>query len=261
MQVDRSCFSATSIVVTRYVYCLSLLELRFIPDNLRRFHKQRPGLTAARKLEYVASWINSTRNCISRGVAVFFLALSYVVAIAQVSSASVSAASSANHIKPYRVLLVVEHGSDPYGMVVRSEADTFQPVAALLKAWSVPFDILRLDQQHIDATYLFGRSGEVRYGAVLWLADLSYYGGRDLGSLEEVVHAGTGLIVVNSRVAQLAAGHFRLTAWPFAEGELRFSFPASHVRGKLFSSSQSLETAFHAAPVEQLTVTLSEQVR
>lgn len=144
--------------------------------------------------------MNSTSNCIGRGFAVSFLALSYVVAIAQASSAPVSAASPANHIKPYRVLLVVEHGSDPYGMVVRSEDDNFQPVAALLKAWSVPFDILRLDQQNIDATYLFGRSGEIRYGAVIWLADLSSYGDQDLTSLAEAARAGTGLIVVNSRV-------------------------------------------------------------
>ena len=101
--------------------CLSLLEIQFVLDNRRRFHKQRPDLTAAGKLENVASQINSTRNCIGRGIGVFFLALSWVIAIAQVSSTPVSAPSPANHIKPYRVLLVVEHRSDPYGMVVRSE--------------------------------------------------------------------------------------------------------------------------------------------
>ncbi len=73
-----------------------------------------------------------------------------------------------------------------------------------MKAWSVPFDILRLDQQNIDATYLFGRSGEIRYGAVVWLADLSSYGDQDLASLGEAVRAGTGLIVVNSQVVDPA---------------------------------------------------------
>jgi hypothetical protein len=101
--------------------------------------------------------------------------------------------------KPYRVLLVTERRSDPYGLVVSSETDKFQPVAALLKAWSVPFDILRLDQQHLDASYLFGRSGEIRYGTVIWLADSSFYGGQDFAPVEEATHAGTGLIVIDSR--------------------------------------------------------------
>jgi hypothetical protein len=110
------------------------------------------------------------------------------------------------HTKPYRVLLVVEHWSDPYGVVVGSEADKFQPVAALLKAWSIPFDILRLDQQHLDATYLFRRSGGSRYGAVVWLADPASYGDQDLASLEEATRAGTGLIVVDSRALDSTLG-------------------------------------------------------
>ncbi|MGA8153739.1 MAG: hypothetical protein WB952_22510 [Terriglobales bacterium] len=83
--------------------------------------------------------------------------------------------------------------------MVKSEADKFQPVAALLKAWSVPFDILRLDQQHLDASYLFDRSGAIRYGTVIWVADLSSYDDQEIASLEEATHAGTSLIVVDSR--------------------------------------------------------------
>jgi hypothetical protein len=52
--------------------------------------------------------------------------------------------------------------------------------------------------------------------------------------------------------------HFRLEPWPFAKPELSFAFPARHVEGKFFADSQSLEAAFHAAPVEHLTVTLFE---
>ena len=101
--------------------------------------------------------------------------------------------------KPYRVLLVVDQRSDPYALVVSHEADKFQPVAALLKAWSVPFDILRLDQQHLDASYLFRRSGEIRYGTVIWLADPPSYGKQNLAPLEQAALAGTGLIVIDSR--------------------------------------------------------------
>lgn len=107
-------------------------------------------------------------------------------------------APTAVDVKPYRVLLVAEKRSDPYGLVV-SEADKFQPVAALLKAWSIPFDILRLDQQHLDASYLFRRDGGIRYGTIVWVADPPSYSGQDSASLEEAVHSGTGLIVINSR--------------------------------------------------------------
>jgi len=102
-------------------------------------------------------------------------------------------------IKPYRVLLVVERWNDPTSVLVDHEKDHFQPVAALLKAWSVPFDVLRLDQQHLDGTYLFSRSGEVRYGVAIWLADAASYSGQDMASLEQAVHAGTSLLVAKSR--------------------------------------------------------------
>ncbi len=101
--------------------------------------------------------------------------------------------------KPYRALLVAERCGDATGMLVDSQQDEFQPVAALLKAWLVPFDILRLDQQHLDASTLFDLEERVRYGVVVWLADLPSYEGHDLQALEEAVNAGTSLLVANSR--------------------------------------------------------------
>lgn len=59
------------------------------------------------------------------------------------------------------------------------------------------------------------------------------------------------------KVFPIAPRHFRLTPWPFAESKLSFAFPARHVTGKLFADSQNLEAAFHATPMEHLTVMLS----
>ena len=140
-----------------------------------------------------------------RALATFGLLLLCVTACIRSSSAARIAAPPI-HTKPYRVLLVVEHWSDPYGLVVSSETDKFQPVAALLKAWSIPFDILRLDHQHLDATYLFRRSGGIRYGAVVWLADPSSYGEQDIGSLEAATRAGIGLVVIDSRALDSTLG-------------------------------------------------------
>jgi hypothetical protein len=105
--------------------------------------------------------------------------------------------------KPYRVLVVVETWGDPASQVI-TDRDTFQPVVALLKAWSVPFDILRLDQQNLGADYLFERSGAVRYGAVLWLADPSSYAGKNLDILSAAVEGGSSIVFADSRFADPA---------------------------------------------------------
>jgi hypothetical protein len=60
------------------------------------------------------------------------------------------------------------------------------------------------------------------------------------------------------QVFPIARRHFRLSPWPFSETALTFSFPARYVSGKVFGSSTELETAFNAAPVQTLAVTLSE---
>jgi peptidoglycan/xylan/chitin deacetylase (PgdA/CDA1 family) len=103
-------------------------------------------------------------------------------------------------LKPYRVLVVVDTWGDPASQVI-TDKDTFQPVAALLKAWSVPFDILRLDQQNLGAGYFFDRSGRARYGTVLWLADPASYAGKNLDILTVAVHSGTSVVFAVSRFA------------------------------------------------------------
>jgi len=66
-------------------------------------------------------------------------------------------------------------------------------------------------------------------------------------------NAGTAEV----KVLPIAPRHFQLTPWPFAEPELSFTFSARHVEGKFFSHSRSLQSAFNAASIEQLTVKLS----
>jgi hypothetical protein len=138
------------------------------------------------------------QNKLGTAIAGFCL-LFFVLAISATNSQASNDVASVSHERPYRVLVVVEKRGDPNGVVVNTNKDKFQPVAALLKAWSVPFDILSLDEQHLDASYLLDRSGSVRYGAVIWLADSASYAEQDLASLEQAADAGANLIVVNSR--------------------------------------------------------------
>jgi hypothetical protein len=118
-----------------------------------------------------------------------------------------SAQSGAQALKPYRVLLVVDRWEDPASQLITSEQDAFQPVAALLKAWSVPFEILRLDQQTLGAPQLFERTGRVRYGTVLWLADGSSYAGKNVAALEDAAKGGTSVLVLDSRCLDPALEH------------------------------------------------------
>jgi hypothetical protein len=96
---------------------------------------------------------------------------------------------------------------DPSSQVI-SEKEAFQPIAALLKAWSVPFDFLRLDQQTRGVTYLFDRSAGVRYGAIPWLADVPSYAGKNLEVLTEAVEQGTSPIVAASRFRGAALSRY-----------------------------------------------------
>jgi hypothetical protein len=102
-------------------------------------------------------------------------------------------------LKPYRVLLVVDKWEDPASQIITSGKDAFQPVAAMLKAWSVPFDILRLDQQNLGASSLFDRSGSLRYGTLIWVADTPSYLNSNTALLQECAQAGMGLIAISSR--------------------------------------------------------------
>jgi hypothetical protein len=60
------------------------------------------------------------------------------------------------------------------------------------------------------------------------------------------------------KVTSIAPRHFRLSPWPFEESELTIQFPARHVDGKTFDSSQNLEAAFLKASEQTLAVTLSQ---
>jgi hypothetical protein len=60
-------------------------------------------------------------------------------------------------------------------------------------------------------------------------------------------------------VSPIGPHHFRLAPWPFRDPDMTFTFPARHVEGKIFPTSLALEDAFLAAPVEHLTVTLTNQ--
>ncbi|HTB97624.1 MAG TPA: DUF3891 family protein [Terracidiphilus sp.] len=58
-------------------------------------------------------------------------------------------------------------------------------------------------------------------------------------------------------VHPLGPRHFRLAPWPFSLPEQHFRFPARHIAGKVFQTSDELERAYTGAPEEMLSVTLT----
>jgi uncharacterized protein DUF3891 len=59
------------------------------------------------------------------------------------------------------------------------------------------------------------------------------------------------------QVRSVGPRHFVLDPYPFAEPSLTFQFPARQAQGKLFASAKEFQDAFHAAPVETLSVNVS----
>jgi hypothetical protein len=80
-------------------------------------------------------------NVSIRAIGMQCMLLLCVTAAPQESRVASTTALPSINAKPYRVLLVVERESDPYDLLVSSETDKFQPVAALLKAACKPAEL------------------------------------------------------------------------------------------------------------------------
>ena len=84
--------------------------------------------------------------------------------IALTAWAAMVFAAQAQTVRPYRFLLVVsDQWKDPASYVIDEDGE-FQAVAATLKTWGLPFDVLRLDQQRLDKYHLLDR----RWAATIW---------------------------------------------------------------------------------------------
>lgn len=102
---------------------------------------------------------------------------------------------------PYRFLIVIsDEWKDPASCIIEGNSQ-FATVAALLKTWGLPFDILRLDQQRFDNYYLLDREGQPRYGTIIWLAGPDALEGKDLGRIGTLVRDdGVNLVVLGDSV-------------------------------------------------------------
>jgi peptidoglycan/xylan/chitin deacetylase (PgdA/CDA1 family) len=107
-------------------------------------------------------------------------------------------ACAASAAPPYRFLLVIGNQWDDDASVLIERSGEFQILAALLKTWGLPFEILRLDQQRLDRYHLLERDGTPRYGTILWDAPAAEY---DLQLLDELNRQGMSMVVLGDTVA------------------------------------------------------------
>jgi peptidoglycan/xylan/chitin deacetylase (PgdA/CDA1 family) len=109
--------------------------------------------------------------------------------------------------KPYRFLLVVsDQWQDPASQIIEGESD-FAIVAALLKSWGLPFDIVRLDQQRFDPYYLMDREGQPRYGTIVFTVNPQSTGGQNFSLLSTLVREhGVGMVVLGDGIGSAEIG-------------------------------------------------------
>jgi hypothetical protein len=103
-----------------------------------------------------------------------------------------------------RVLIVIDdQWQDPASYVIQN-SEEFQEIAALLKLWCVPFDILRLDQEPLTINRFLDGMGNPVYGCIIWDANQSELAdGINYSVLREaVVDLGISLIALSDRIQE-----------------------------------------------------------
>jgi peptidoglycan/xylan/chitin deacetylase (PgdA/CDA1 family) len=102
---------------------------------------------------------------------------------------------------PYRVLLVIaDQWQDPASTLIEGGHE-FNVIAALLKTWGIPFDVLRLDQQILDDYHLLDREGGTRYGTIVWATGPAGANSKGLDRLTPLVNQqGANLIALGDSV-------------------------------------------------------------
>ena len=123
-------------------------------------------------------------------------------------------------LKPFRVLVILgDQWQDPASYMVsitkspnkysgyftRPEVPAqvdFHHLMVLLKSWSIPFDVIRLDQQFLDRYMFLNMDGSPMYGTIIWDVNKSdKLLHPDYSIIQEMVQDyGIGLIALSDRI-------------------------------------------------------------
>jgi hypothetical protein len=115
-----------------------------------------------------------------------------------------SAFTTAQTVKPYRVLLIIsDQWKDPRSFLVSGNGE-FQTIVTMFKSWGIPFDILRLDQTIMDPNHFTNFDGSAKYGAILWDAPKDISADDSALITEAVEKRNISLIAIGNRIKQPA---------------------------------------------------------
>jgi hypothetical protein len=139
------------------------------------------------------------------------------IRIALMAWAAMVLGAHAQTARPYRFLVVVnDQWKDPASYVIDEDGE-FRTLAAALKSWNLPFDLLRLDQQRLDKYHLLERDGRPRYGTILWDAGPGEFRDKGFEVLDELIKKdNVGFVVLGDGVATPEIS--RLTGVRFVSG-------------------------------------------
>lgn len=134
--------------------------------------------------------------------------------------ASIITYSADNSIKPFRVAVVIgDQWDDPSSYLISTKGGTgynsatdgtkipptdFHHLVVLLKSWSIPFDIIRLDQQFLDRCMFLDIYDNPKYGTILWdVNESDKLLNPDYSIITEMVKDyHIGLIALSDRIKQ-----------------------------------------------------------
>jgi len=107
-------------------------------------------------------------------------------------------------LKPFRAVVVIDvDWYSDHQSYVESTAWAFHDVVTLLKLWSIPFDILRLDTNVLSISQFVDAGGKPKYGVIIWNCNQEMFasGTQDWGVLETaVVTYGISLIALANTI-------------------------------------------------------------
>ncbi len=105
---------------------------------------------------------------------------------------------------PSSYLLTAQKQPDKSDVTELPKANDLHTLAVLLKSWSIPFDIIRLDQQFLDPYLFLNMEGNPKYGTIIWDVNESQsLFAPNFSVITEVVEKhGIGLIALSDRISQ-----------------------------------------------------------
>lgn len=142
-----------------------------------------------------------------------------LVSLLPAGSGNAAIGNNPKDYRPFRVLVVIgDQWQDPLSYLVDPAKPTgeysgydaapdvtgpndFHHLVVLLKAWGIPFDVVRLDQQLLDRYMFLDMHNRPRYGTIIWDVNRSdKLLPSDYALVREMVESGIGFIALADRI-------------------------------------------------------------